>query len=109
MPCVVSTVHDPVTLAATCKLLGLAPPEAGSVLHDGQESYGWIVRLPGLRFPIVCDTLRGLVAYHPLDGAHDRFARLMRFVFCYYDVKARLRRKRGRARRECSQAQLKTG
>ena len=38
-----------------------------------------IVRLPGLRYPIVCDTLSGLIAYHPVDNAHHRYRHIMRF------------------------------
>ncbi len=88
MPCIITTVHDPVALAATCRRLGLPRPERGSVHLNDREPFGWIVRLPGVRFPIVCDTLTGLVAYHPHDNAFDRYAHIMRFILRYYEVRA---------------------
>jgi hypothetical protein len=92
MPRIVTTVHDPVALAATCRRLGLGPPEEGSVRLDAGEVFGWVVRLPGLLFPVVCDTLSGLIAYHRRDGAHARYGRIMHFIGRYYDVRADLRR-----------------
>jgi hypothetical protein len=91
MPRIVSTVHDPIALARTCRQLGLPPPAERSAQLD-EAVFGWVVRLPGLRFPIVCDTLTGLIAYHPVDNAHDRFARIARFVLNYYDLRAQWRR-----------------
>jgi hypothetical protein len=92
MPYVVTSVHDPAALAETCRRLGLDPPRQGSLRLGGRLAAGWVVRLPGLYAPVVCDTLRGLVAYHPRDNAHDRYARLMRFIRHFYDVRADLRR-----------------
>src|SRR5262245_4699960 len=101
MPWIVTSVHDPVALAATCARLGLAPPVERAVPLDGAEVFGWVVRLPGVRFPIVCATLTGLVAYHRLDNAHDRYAQIMSFVHRYYDVRAKLRQgDRGTATRK---------
>jgi hypothetical protein len=92
MPRIVTTVHDPVALATTCRRLGLARPVEQAVQLDAEEVFGWVVRLPGLRYPVVCDTLTGLVAYHPLDNAHHRYLQIMRFIHRYYDVQAGLRR-----------------
>src|SRR5581483_11729331 len=95
MPVIVTTVHDPVALAATCARIGLAPPEEGRVCCDGREASGWVVRLSGLA-PLVFDTLSGLVRYHPRDNGHERYARIMRFIHRYYDVRAALRHGGGR-------------
>ena len=92
MPRIVSTMHDPVALAATCQRFGLAPPTEGSRLYDAREAFGWVVRLPGLRFPLVCDLLSGLIAYHPCDGAPQRYALIIRLIRCYYDIKAGMER-----------------
>jgi hypothetical protein len=92
MPVIVTSIHDPAALAATCRRLGLDPPREGSVRLDGREASGQVVRLPGLHAPVVCDVLSGLVAYHPRDNAHDPYARIMRFILCFYDVRAALRR-----------------
>jgi hypothetical protein len=91
MPRVVTSVHDPIALAATCARLGLSPPVEQTILLDAEEVFGWVVRLCGLRHPVVCDTLTGLIAYHPLDNSFDRYARLMAFVEVYYDLRPRLR------------------
>src|SRR5579871_6772992 len=91
MPFIVTTVHDPAALAATCQRLGLAPPKKGCLQLDQLEALGWIVHLPGLHAPLVFDTLTGLVAYHPRDNAFDPFGRTMRLILRYYDVRAKLR------------------
>jgi hypothetical protein len=89
---VVSAVHDPIALALTCRHLGLATPVERTLRLGGQLLFGRVVRVTGLKHPVVCDTLTGLIAYHPADNAHDRYARLMLFVRHYYDVAAERRR-----------------
>jgi hypothetical protein len=93
MPMVVTTVHDPHAVAAACRALGLARPAERALRLDGPAVYGCVVRLPGLRFPIVCDTLRGLIAYHPVDNGFTCYAELMRFVRRCYDCQAELHRR----------------
>jgi hypothetical protein len=92
MPYVVTTLHDPLAVAAACRAQGLAAPWEGAVRHAGLEAFGWVVRLPGLRWPVAFDALRGLVAYHPQDNAFIPYARLMRFIHRCYDCQARRRR-----------------
>ncbi len=100
MPRVVTTVHDPVALAALCELLDLPPPVERSLWLDNEEVFGWVVRVRGLRHPAVFDTLTGLVAYHWHDNAFDRYAHLMRFVEDFYNLRHRLRC--GQQRRDVS-------
>jgi hypothetical protein len=92
MPVIITSVHDAVALAATCRRLGLRPPEEGRVELDGLEASGWVVRLPGLYAAVVFDTLTGRAAYHPRDNAFAPYGRIMRFIRRYYDVRATLRR-----------------
>jgi hypothetical protein len=92
MPRIVTSMHDRDALAATCRELGLSPPRQGSVTLEAGAVAGLVLHLPGVRFPIVCDLLTGLVAYHPLDNAFDRYERIVRSICCYYAVHARLRR-----------------
>jgi hypothetical protein len=113
MPCIVTSIHDPIALAATCRCFGLRRPEEGCLQQTDQEASGWIVRLSGLHAPLVFNTLTGLVAYHPRDNAFGPYARIMRFVYRYYDVRAKLRRQKQRpvvgkpvARTVCSAALL---
>jgi hypothetical protein len=88
MLCIVTTIHDPTSLATTCRQLGLAPPKEGSVQLDQGPVFGWIVRLPGLHAPLVFDTLTGRVAYHARDNAFEPYERIMRFILRCYDVRA---------------------
>jgi hypothetical protein len=97
MTCVLTTLHDPAALIATCRALGLDTPVERAVRLDAKEVFGWVVPLRGLRYPIVCNTLTGLIAYHPLDNAFGRYALLMRFLFRCYDVQAQLRRRTHRS------------
>lgn len=92
MPRVVTTVNDFNVFATTCRQFNIYPPRNQSVRLDAEMVAGWVVRLPGLRFPIVCDLLTGLVAYHRCDNAFEPYAKLMRFILRYYDVRARLAR-----------------
>ena len=90
---VVTSIHDPTALAETCRQLSLHPPTRGSGRLGSQELSGWMIRLSGL-CPILCDTLSGLVLYQPRDNAPHRYARLMRFIERYYDVRAQMSRQR---------------
>jgi hypothetical protein len=92
MPRIATTVHDPIALAATCRRLGLNPPEEGWVQLDAEEVFGRVVRLTGLHGPLVFDTLTGLVAYHPRDNGFVPYGRIMRLILRYYDIRAALRR-----------------
>jgi hypothetical protein len=92
MPYIVTTVHDPRALAATCRRLHLPVPVEGRIEYDDQEAFGWIVRLPGVRYPIVCNTLTGLIAYHRRDNAFERFAPIMSFIYRYFAVQFEMKR-----------------
>jgi hypothetical protein len=90
MPFIVTTVHDPIALVATCRQANERRPQEGCIDLDGQQVSGWIIRLVGVRYPIVCDTLTGLIAYYPRDNAFRPYARIMSFIHRYYAVKAQL-------------------
>jgi hypothetical protein len=91
MPCIVTTIHNPNALATICRRLSFPAPTEGTVQLGTREVSGWLVRLPGVLYPIVCDTLSGLIAYHPSDNCFGRYARIMRFVHCYYAIHAEIR------------------
>jgi hypothetical protein len=88
---VLTSVHDPVALAATCRGLGLPPPQQGQIRLNGGVASGWVIRLPGLSHPVVCDALTGLVAYHRQDNDFEPYGCLMCFLLRYYTVRGRLR------------------
>ena len=91
MPRVVTSIRDPVALAATCREMGVGPPRRNTVRLDREEVSGLVVRLPGMRHPVVFDVDTGLVAYHRLDNGHEPYGRLMAFVCRYYSLLGRRR------------------
>lgn len=92
MPSIITSIYNPVALAATCRQCQWPVPQEGSVQLAEREAFGWVVQLPGVLHPIVCDTLTGLVAYHLSDNGFVRYARIMQFIHRCHDVQARLRR-----------------
>jgi hypothetical protein len=90
MPFIVTTMHDPYALAETCRQCNLPAPKDGSIQLGDREVTGWIVHLPGVQFPIVCNTLTGLVAYHPRDNAFMPYRSIMRFVHRFYAIRHRM-------------------
>lgn len=92
MPSIVSSIHDATALRATCKQWKTSAPYYGCIQIDAQEAIGWVIRLRGVNSPIVCDTLTGLVTYHPHDNAFLPYRRIMRFIHGYYAIRHRLLR-----------------
>jgi hypothetical protein len=51
-----------------CGRLGLAEPVYGEVKLFSSTAVGWAVRLPGWRYPVVCDVVTAKVAYDNFEG-----------------------------------------
>jgi hypothetical protein len=96
MPFIITSIHDPIALATTCVRYHLPEPEQGQVQLDMGDVHGWVIALPGLNYPIVCNTLTGLVGYHPADNTFARYGRIMRFLYRCYAVRHELRSKPSR-------------
>jgi hypothetical protein len=64
-----SKVHDPVAVAAACQKLNLPAPVQGTAQLFSGEATGLIVRLPDWYYPVVIDTLTGVVRYDNYNGA----------------------------------------
>lgn len=61
-------VRDPVAIRAACDRLALPPPVHGETrLYEGSRT-GWAVQLPKWRYPVVCDTESGEVAFDNFGG-----------------------------------------
>jgi hypothetical protein len=84
---IVTSIHDPSALADTCRQCRVPAPRQGSVRLGQREVFGWIVSLPGVEFPIVCDPLTGLISYHPRDNAFLPYHCIMRFIHRFYVVR----------------------
>jgi hypothetical protein len=91
-------VRDPAAVAAACSRLGLPEPVAGTARLFSGEATGLLVRLPGWRYPLVCDTAAGEVRFDDYGGAWGRREELDRFLQRYAVEKAALEaRRRGHA------------
>jgi hypothetical protein len=87
MAFILTSIHDPSAFAETCRQCNVPAPKEGSIQLGDQEVSGWVIQLPGVQFPIVCNTLTGLVAYHPRDNAFLPYRCIMRFVHGYYAIR----------------------
>jgi hypothetical protein len=89
-------VHDPVAVAAACQRLNLAPPRQGTAALYSGEAEGLIVQLPGWQYPVVIDTLSGVVRYDNFQGYWGHQEHLDRFLQLYAVETAKLEaRKKG--------------
>ena len=76
-------VHDPAAVAAACQRLGLPEPVQGTAELFSGAAAGWIVQLPGWRYPAVFDTASGAVQFDTYNGAWGDQAHLDRFLQAY--------------------------
>jgi hypothetical protein len=97
MLCVVTSVRDYSLLATACRSLRLCMPREGSYYFHQNKVSGYVVRLPGLCYPVVFNLSTGLVTYHRLDNVHERYIHLMQLVYLCYSIQARIMRSGGRA------------
>jgi hypothetical protein len=89
-------LHDPAAVAAACQRLNLAPPQHGTAQLFSGEAEGLLVQLPGWQYPIVIDTLSGVIHYDNFEGRWGDQEQLDRFLHLYAIEKAKLEaRKKG--------------
>lgn len=85
-----SKVHDPIAVAAACQRLNLAPPRQGTAQLYSGEAEGLLVQLPGWQYPVVIDTLSGVVRYDNYQGYWGEQQHLDRFLQLYAVERAKL-------------------
>ena len=89
-------VRDPTAVHAACDRLRLAPPRYGTVRLFTAEATGSLVELPRWRYPVVCQTETGTLAYDNYRGRWGEQQQLDRFLQAYAVEKTRLEaRKQG--------------
>ena len=82
--------RDAAAVQAACERLKLEAPEHGTTkLFSGQVS-GLAVKLPGWRYPVVCDLKTGQLNYDNYQGRWGNRKELDRFLQAYAIEKARL-------------------
>jgi hypothetical protein len=87
-------IKDPVALAAACRRLGLAEPVRGKATLFVTEATGWIVNLPGWRYPVVIDTDSRQVHLDNYEGRWGEQSQLDRLLQGYAVEKAKLEARR---------------
>ena len=89
-------VRDPVAIAAACERLQLTAPVHGKGKLFSGEDIGWLVQLPGWRYPLVCVTELGQLRFDIYEGRWGDRARLDQLLQAYAVEKARIEaRKQG--------------
>ena len=89
-------IRDAAAVAAACLRLGLAEPVEETVRLFSAQATGLAVRLPGWRFPVVCDLASGQLQYDNYGGSWGSKTQLDAFLQMYSVEKARIEaRKRG--------------
>lgn len=89
-------IHDPAAVAAACQRLNLPAPQHGTAQLFSGEAEGLMVQLPDWQYPLVIDTLKGVVRYDNFQGRWGAQEHLDRFLQLYAVEKAKLEcRKKG--------------
>jgi len=76
-------VRDPAAIVAACRRLGLMPLQHGEHRLYASKATGLGVQLPGWRYPVVCDTTNGKLAYDNFNGHWGAQHELNRFMQVY--------------------------
>jgi len=87
-------VRDPVAVRSACDRLRLPPSTEGTFQLYSSRATGLGVQLPEWRYPVVCDTTTGKLAYDNFGGRWGDPARLNEFMQAYAVEKARLEARR---------------
>jgi len=87
--------RDPEAVAAACRRLALPEPVHGETELFSGPVEGLLVRLPGWRYPLACDTATGELRYDNYDGAWGDPAQLGLFLQAYAVEKAKIEARRG--------------
>jgi hypothetical protein len=89
-------LHDLAAIAAACQRLKLSAPVAGTAELFSGPATGVLVQLPDWEYPIVIDTVTGLVRYDNFGRRWGAQALLARFLQSYAVEKTKLEaRKKG--------------
>ena len=87
-------VRDPVAIRSACSRLRIPEPTYGEAKLFTSKATGWRVQLNGWRYPVVCDTDTGNVAYDNYEGRWGDRSKLDAFLQRYAVEKASLEARR---------------
>jgi hypothetical protein len=92
---IATQVKDPEAVKSACRRLGLdAPVQSNVKFFDGSSHTGLTVKLPGWRYPVVCDTAAGAVHYDNFRGYWGEQSQFDRFISTYAAEKAKIEARR---------------
>jgi len=83
-------LRDPIAIIAACQRLGHAEPVHGKFKLFTTEATGHAVQLPGWRYPVVCDTTAGTIAFDNYEGKWGQRQHLDQFLQAYAVEKTKL-------------------
>ncbi len=83
-------LHDPAAVAAACRRMGLPEPTSGTARLYSGEATGLLVQLPEWQYPVVVDTLTGVVRYDHFEGHWGNPAHLDRLLQLYVIERAKI-------------------
>ena len=87
-------VRDPVAVRSACERLKLPQPTHGTFKLFTSTATGLGVQLPQWRYPVVCDTTTGQLAFDNFGGRWGEQSQLDRFMQSYATEKCRLEARR---------------
>ncbi|MCE9604661.1 MAG: DUF1257 domain-containing protein [Planctomycetia bacterium] len=89
-----SQVRDPAAVCAACNRLRLPSPTEGTFQLYSSHATGLGVQLPAWRYPVVCDTAAGKLAFDNFGGRWGEQSQLDNFLQSYAVEKAKLEARR---------------
>jgi hypothetical protein len=87
-------VRDPVAIDAACRRLGLRPAQQETVSMFSGSATGYAVRLPGWRYPVVCEVEAGRIHFDHFGNRWGDETHLHRFLQAYAVEKATIEARR---------------
>ena len=87
-------VRDPAAIYSACRRLGLSTPLEGKARLFSSVETGWLVLLPGWRYPLVCQAKTGELKYDNYSGVWGDPRELERFLQAYAVEKAKVEARR---------------
>lgn len=87
-------IRDPVALASACQRLQLSSPVFEKTTLFSGEVTGHCVRLPDWKYPVVCQTDTGKIAFDNFGGRWGKQSELDRLLQGYAVEKCRLEARR---------------
>lgn len=83
-------VRDPLAIQSACSRLKLPAPVYGPAKLFVTEKTGWVVKLTGWIYPIVCNTNTGEIDADSYEGQWGDPERLSKFLQAYAVEKAKI-------------------